>query len=907
VNCQPPERFDSEGLGSLANRPGPDDSVLWGDLFLIERLGQGSFGEVYRARDTHLGRDVALKLLRGLTRPDTPSGLIHEGHLLGRIRHPNVVTVYGADCRGGQTGLWMELIAGETLEEELRRRGPFSQKEVAEAGVILSDALSAVHGADLLHRDIKAQNVMRDATGRLVLMDFGAGHVFDQPAASGLVGTPLYVAPEMLRGGSASRQSDIYALGVLLWHLLTNDYPVNGKSLNELRVAHDAMPHLNLGGDDAVDSQLVSILRKCVAPLPTERFSTAVALYDALKQWLVLSERVRTAWSTRFVTAATILLLSSTALIALQVLATRDLSADSDTVVWSARTGGFAMGPPSHDGRLFGCSTREIPVAICDAESGTIQPVQIEETSPPARFPLVYISPDGHRVAYRGLAHHQVTVVDIVTSVSKTLSSVDPSVNITVWSWTPESDSLLVELSSPWNPRLKSSVALMDADTGLLTHLMELDRRTDGTALSFSRRYLAYAQHDDDAYPAVVGRVYVADLETNEIRMISHDSTREPRWLPDDRGVLFVSRHELRLVQLLNGTFSVPKSVLTLEDHAVTLLGVAPSGAVYLRAFDAPLTLHVARFDSVAGSVGPPTTIGQLGAPGGVDWSDDSRFLAFGPPVKGGEKPAIIVKDLASSRDVTFTVTDEIMQDGGGFKDVTVTGDAEFVRVSPGRHEIFVARLGYAYRVNWATKRAQRIADLPLGTSSVEWGADGATLYYAADGVLRAHRAEDGLLQDTLPVTFPRAATAVNPKEWPTTFRLPAYTAVNPKESLIAWTQGEGSSRQVMVSLFAGGRPILVRPFCRGVGWLRKSLFVACDGDLQRGNGPSLNLLNTETGQMQDLKLTVGKVDQIRVRPDGRQLAIATGGREPGVRRIRLKDLLVSSESHTRKLRSAVE
>jgi serine/threonine protein kinase len=98
--------------------------VRWGDLFLIERIGKGSFGDVYRARDTHLGRDVALKLLRGPTRPDTQSsGLIHEGHLLGRIRHPNVVTVYGADCRGGQAGLWMELIAGETLEEELRRRG----------------------------------------------------------------------------------------------------------------------------------------------------------------------------------------------------------------------------------------------------------------------------------------------------------------------------------------------------------------------------------------------------------------------------------------------------------------------------------------------------------------------------------------------------------------------------------------------------------------------------------------------------------------------------------------------------------------------------------------------------------------------------------------------------------------
>jgi hypothetical protein len=471
----------------------------------------------------------------------------------------------------------------------------------------------------------------------------------------------------------------------------------------------------------------------------------------------------------------------------------------------------------------------------------------------------------------------------------------------------------LVELSSPWDPKLKSSVALMDSDTGLLTHLMALDRRTDGAALSFSRRYLAYVLRDEDPYPLLVGRVYVADLETNEIRIISDDGayTREPRWLPDDRGVLFVSRQALRLVQLVNGTFSVPRSVLTFDDHAVTLLGVTPSGAVYLRASGAPLALHVAPLDRGANSVGPLTTIGQLGAPSGVDWSDDSRFLVFGPPVKGGEKPAVIVKDLASSRDFPFTVTDRIMQDGGGFKDVTVTGDATFVRVSPGRNEIFVARLGYAYRVNWATQRAQRTADLPVGTSSVEWGSDGATLYYAGGGALRAYRAEDGSLQDTLPVTIP-PATTVRPMWLTVRYSVPAYTALNPRESLIAWTQGEGSSRQVTVSLFAGGRPVLVLPYCRGLGWFRRSLFVACDGDFQRGNGPSLKLLNTETGRMQDLKLsdlrlTVDKVDQIRVRPDGKQLAIATGGREPGVRRMWLKELLVSSESHARKIRSAVE
>ena len=180
-----------------------------GDAFeLIQQIGEGAFGDVYRARDA-LHRDVALKLLRhvsGRSAEQQAARILHEGRVLARVRHPSVVTVYGAEEHDGRVGLWMEFIEGRTLEALLRSQGSFGAREAALIGRELCRALAAVHGAGLVHRDIKAQNVMREAGGRLVLMDFGAGQIMQEEARTGgrVTGTPLYLAPELLRGAPAS-------------------------------------------------------------------------------------------------------------------------------------------------------------------------------------------------------------------------------------------------------------------------------------------------------------------------------------------------------------------------------------------------------------------------------------------------------------------------------------------------------------------------------------------------------------------------------------------------------------------------------------------------------------------------------------------------------------------------------
>ena len=132
----------------------------------------------------------------------------------------------------------MELIRGRTLDAELRTRGIFSAQEAKLIGLDLCRALAAVHDAGLVHRDIKARNVMREGGGRIVLMDFGTG-VSAESGLTDVAGTPLYLAPEIFAQQGATRASDIYSLGVLLFHLVSGAYPVSGTDRIEIQRGHD--------------------------------------------------------------------------------------------------------------------------------------------------------------------------------------------------------------------------------------------------------------------------------------------------------------------------------------------------------------------------------------------------------------------------------------------------------------------------------------------------------------------------------------------------------------------------------------------------------------------------------------------------------------------------------------------
>jgi len=274
----------------------------WGHLRILERIGRGAFGAVYRAWDSRLDREVALKLLpapRALD--DRSSTIIEEGRLLARVRHANVVTIHGAERIGDQIGLWMELVRGQTLEQLLQRGRTFSAADTIAIGLELCGAVSAVHAAGLLHRDIKAHNVTRADDGRVVLMDFGAGREVDDSSSSDLTGTPLYLAPEVFRGETATVQSDLYCLGVLLYHLLTGKYPVKGQTIRDVRAAHERTERTSLkAARPDLPSALARTIDRAIDPDPNARYQTAQALAADLK---MLANGSR-AWPFNYVAAA---------------------------------------------------------------------------------------------------------------------------------------------------------------------------------------------------------------------------------------------------------------------------------------------------------------------------------------------------------------------------------------------------------------------------------------------------------------------------------------------------------------------------------------------------------------------------------------------------------------------------
>jgi serine/threonine protein kinase len=249
----------------------------WGPLVLLEWLGGGTSGEVYRAWDRDLERDVALKLLRAEA-PDADlltSRITAEARLLARLRHPNVVAVHGIASHDGRVGLWMDLIQGATLEEFISARGPMTAEDAARVGIELCRALGAIHAAGLVHRDIKTQNVIREEGGRIVLMDLGTGHELAEEHAivpRDVAGTPLYIAPEIFRGDAATTRTDLYSLGVLLYRLVTASFPVRATTIEELRAQHGAGQTIALReARPDLPPAFVRVIDRVLAQNPEER------------------------------------------------------------------------------------------------------------------------------------------------------------------------------------------------------------------------------------------------------------------------------------------------------------------------------------------------------------------------------------------------------------------------------------------------------------------------------------------------------------------------------------------------------------------------------------------------------------------------------------------------------------
>jgi TolB-like protein/Flp pilus assembly protein TadD len=276
---------------SLATAP-EQPLTSWGRLEIRRVLGQGRYGTVYLAWDPALEREIALKVMHDRERT---TAILQEARLLARVRHPNVVTVYGVDTYGDAVGLRMEVINGLTLKQTLSTRGMFGAQEAIATGLDLCRAVAAVHQAGLLHRDIKTHNVMRETGGRIVLMDFGAGEVRTPHMTKRLrAGTPLYLAPEVFDGQPSTIASDIYSLGVLLFHLVTLDYPVPGDTVDALIEAHAKGSKIALADvRPDLPAAFVRVVERALATDPAQRYRSAGAMQQDLANALGVETATR--------------------------------------------------------------------------------------------------------------------------------------------------------------------------------------------------------------------------------------------------------------------------------------------------------------------------------------------------------------------------------------------------------------------------------------------------------------------------------------------------------------------------------------------------------------------------------------------------------------------------------------
>ena len=250
---------------------------------LVRPLGHGAMATVDLAHDVELDRPVALKrLAENLARDeDLRRRFVREARLAARLAHPNVVRVFDVGSDDGRPFIAMEYVEGETLAELVARRGPLPATEAATLGMQMCAGLAAAHAAGLVHRDVKPQNLLLGADGVLKLGDFGiaAGDEGTRLTLAGTVlGTAGYLAPEQARGEQVTAAADIYAVGAVLYELLTGEPSQTAGSLSELGSEDGFRPPDLAARAPGAPAALVAAVTACLSIRPEDRPASAAAL-----------------------------------------------------------------------------------------------------------------------------------------------------------------------------------------------------------------------------------------------------------------------------------------------------------------------------------------------------------------------------------------------------------------------------------------------------------------------------------------------------------------------------------------------------------------------------------------------------------------------------------------------------
>jgi serine/threonine-protein kinase len=279
----------------------------FGPYLLLDRVGEGGMGTVYRAEDTRTRRAVAVKVLdENRTRdPQILSRFRREARIAAQLRHPNIAAFHDFDeallppslggARRRVVFLVIEWVAGEDLTAELQRKRRFAPARLVEIARQITAALEVAHAAGVVHRDLKPSNIRITPDGTVKVLDFGLAKILEnaelhrdhpptfQTSIGSLLGTAPYMAPEQLFGRNVDARTDLFALGVVLYQMVTGEVPFSGRNIVEVLQAVSSkapVPPSRLAAD--LPPELDAIILRLLAKEPADRFASAAALREAL-------------------------------------------------------------------------------------------------------------------------------------------------------------------------------------------------------------------------------------------------------------------------------------------------------------------------------------------------------------------------------------------------------------------------------------------------------------------------------------------------------------------------------------------------------------------------------------------------------------------------------------------------
>jgi len=276
--------------GARAPVPPPRMPFDFGEYRVIRLLGRGGMGAVYEAEQRATGRRVALKVLgHTIDSPEMRKRFLREGRLAAAVNHPNSVYIYGTEEIDTTPVIAMELVAGGTLKDEVKRRGPLPVRDAVDAVLHVVAGLEAAQAGGVLHRDVKPANCFAAPDGTVKVGDFGLSvstlaHADSQLTASGvMLGTPSFAPPEQLRGDELDARADIYSVGATLYYLLTAHAPHEGDNVvNVVASVLDKTPEPLTKYRPEIPPGLAQVVARSLAKKRDDRFANYAALRDAL-------------------------------------------------------------------------------------------------------------------------------------------------------------------------------------------------------------------------------------------------------------------------------------------------------------------------------------------------------------------------------------------------------------------------------------------------------------------------------------------------------------------------------------------------------------------------------------------------------------------------------------------------